>query len=113
MDKPITFDPTLLTVVVAVVLPALVALITKRIADSWYKAVVLVLLSVLGGWLTELQANGGTFYLWPTVVNILITFGTAVVAHFGLLQPMHVTGSDGVIQLNVPGGIGTERRNAA
>lgn len=112
-DETVNVAPTVLTLLVGFLLPAVVAFVTKRWADSWYKAIVLLFLSVIAGWLTELQANGGTFKLWPTVVNILVTFATAVISHFGLLQPTHVTGSDGIIQLSVPGGIGTERRNVA
>jgi ABC-type antimicrobial peptide transport system permease subunit len=106
MDTTVIVDPTVLAVLVGAVLPMVTALVTHKLADSSVKALVLVLLSIVAGWLTELQKNGGSFQLWPTVVNILITFATAVVTHFGLLQPLHVTGSDGMIQKVVPGGIG-------
>jgi hypothetical protein len=105
-NSTITLDPTWLTVVAGTALPALVALVTNRLADSWVKAVTLIALSVVAGWLTELQANGGHFELGRTVVHVLMTFAIAVVAHYGALKPLRVTGSAGVIASTVPAGLG-------
>jgi hypothetical protein len=102
----ITVDLTWLSVIVATALPAVVALITNRLADSWVKAVALIALSIVAGWLSELQAAGGSFELGQTVVHVLMTFAIAVVAHYGALKPVRITGSAGVIQTAVPAGLG-------
>lgn len=99
-----------LTFIIGVVLPAIVALVTKRFADSAVKAGVLVFLSVLGGIAAQVQAAGGEFDLAETAVAVLMTFVTAVAVHFGLLKPINVTGENGVIARAVPGGIGSDVR---
>lgn len=112
MDTVVKIDPTVLSLIVGFILPMLTALVTKRVASGGVKAIVLLLLSIVAGFFTELQQHDGTFLLWPTVVNILVTFATAVISHFGLLQPVGVTGANGVIQRAVPGGVGSEKRAA-
>lgn len=104
----VTIDEFWLTFLVATVLPALTALITKRFAPGSTKALVLTALSVIAGWLTSLQATGGDFDLKAAVVAVVTTFVTAVATHYGLLQPLAVTGSSGAIQRSVPGGIGSD-----
>jgi len=99
-------DQYWLTLIAGVLLPTVVALVTKQLASGAVKAVTLVFLSVLAGWLTQLQQDGGHFEVWSTVSNIILAFGTAVIAHFGLLQPINLTGKNGAIQAAVPGGIG-------
>lgn len=110
MNGPIEVivDQYWLTLIVGVVLPAIVALVTKRLASGGVKAITLLFLSVLAGWLTQVIQDDGHFELKATIANILLSFGTAVVAHYGLLQPIKVTGKQGAIQSAVPGGIGTE-----
>ena len=112
LEQTVVIAPDVLQLIVGFLLPVLVAIVTKRAADRWYKTVTLLFLSIIAGWLTELQQNDGSFQLWPTVVGIIMTFGTAVVSHFGLLQPVHITGSDGVVQAAIPGGIGKGRHEA-
>lgn len=104
----VTIDEFWLTFLVATVLPALTALVTKRFAPGSTKALVLTALSVIAGWLTSLQATDGDFDLKAAVVGVFTTFVTAVATHYGLLEPLAVTGSEGVIQRSVPGGIGTD-----
>ena len=107
-NAEVTVDPTVLQLVVGALLPMLVALVAKQNAHAAVKAILLLFLSVLGGWLTELQAQGGSFVLGPTVVSILVVFATAVLSHFGLLKPINLSGSQSVIAKNIPGGIGQE-----
>jgi len=102
----ITIDDYWLTFLIATILPAITALVTKRFASSVYGAVILLALSVVTGWLTSLGATGGTFELKAAVVGMFVAFITAVASHFGLLKPANVTGSGGAIQEIVPGGIG-------
>lgn len=95
-----------LTLVSGVVLPMIVAFVTHRLADGAVKTLTLVLFSVIAGAVAEIVQNDGRFELWSTIGNIVLAFGTAVIAHFGLLKPTNVTGTNGVIQIKVPGGIG-------
>lgn len=93
----VTIDEMWLTFLVATVLPMLAALVIKRWPSSAAGAVVLVLLSVISGWLTSLQATGGTFEPKAAAVSVVMTFVTAVGSHFGLLKPLGVTGTQGLI----------------
>lgn len=112
-DLSVTIPDLWLAFIVGTVLPAVVALVTKRFAGGAVKAVVLVVLSVLGGWLVQLQATGGTFAVKDTLVSVFMTLVTAVAAHFGLLKPLNVTGAQGVIARAVPAGIGGDARRGA
>lgn len=109
----IILDDYWTTLLLGAVLPAVVALVTKQLASGSVKALTLLALSIIAGALTQVQQNGGHFELWATVGNILLTFTTGVIAHFGLLEPTRITGKQGVIQQSIPGGIGTEVAQAA
>lgn len=91
-------------------LPALVALVTARLAHPGLKAVVLLFLSAVSGFLTSWLAACATIcaaFDWPhTVFSVLSGFAVAVLVHFGLLSPLAITGSGGAIQTAVPSGIG-------
>jgi hypothetical protein len=100
-----------LTFIIGTVLPAVVALVTKRFADSVVKASVLVLLSVVAGALLQIQKSGGEFDLVETLVSVFMTFITAVSMHFGLLKAVKLTGSEGRIARAVPGGLGSDSRS--
>ena len=112
-EHVVTIDEYWLTFLIAVVLPAVVALVTKRWASGTLKAVVLIVLSLVNGWLTSLQATGGTFEVKAAVVGFFVSFVTAVAAHYGLLNTnaLALTGRDGAIARAVPGGIGSARRS--
>lgn len=101
-----TIDEFWLTFLVATVLPALVALVSSRVASSSVKGVLLALLSAVAGWLTSLQLTGGAFEVEAALSSVFVTFITAVSVHYGLLKPAGVTGSSGAIQRAVPGGVG-------
>jgi hypothetical protein len=102
----INLDPTLLQVIVAVVLPAVVALVTARFSSSALKTFILATLAIATAVVTSLIDNDGV--LLEAVVNdTIVNFGIAVVAYFGALKPLKVAGDDGVIQVNFPGGVGT------
>lgn len=101
----------LLTLLVSVVLPALVALVTKRMASPALKSVTLLLLAALTGFLSELLHALTTalpFDLGAAAFTWLASFLIAVVSHYGLLKPTGLTGSQGVIAAAVPGGIGED-----
>ena len=105
----ITIDDFWLTFLVATILPAIVAFVTKRFAASQWGAVVLLFLSVISGWLTSLYAvPDHSFDPKTAAIAIVTTFVTAVATHFGLLKPVKITGSEGVIQKAIPAGVGSE-----
>jgi hypothetical protein len=108
VSPTVTIDQYWLTFLIAVVLPAAVALVTSRLASGGVKAIVLIFLSALNGWLTSLMATDGTFELKAAVIGFFVSFITAVASHFGLLNSsvLGITGKDGIIQRNVPVGIG-------
>jgi len=108
-ERVVTIDEYWLNLAISFFLPVLVALITKRFADSAVKAVALILLSVVTGWLTSLQATGGAFEIKSALTSVLISFAMAVTTHFGLWAPARVTGKNGAVQVAVPGGVGAER----
>jgi len=94
---------------VNVVLPILVALVTARVAGGTVKALVLLVLSGISGflisWLDAL--NGGVpFDMSQAAFTTVLGFMVAVASHFGLWKPTGVTGSEGAVQASIPGGLG-------
>jgi hypothetical protein len=74
-------------------LPVLVGLVTKRVTSAGLKAVLLLALSTLNGFLVELAGPHDSNYNWQTAaVLALVAFGTGVLAHFGLWKPIGVSG---------------------
>lgn len=105
-----------LNIVIALVLPMLVALFTSLQASGAIKAVVLAVLAAITGLAQELINAGGvlTGFDWDTAAsNMLWTFLLAVGLHFGLLKPLGVTGRDGGIASAVPVGIGPSPNKGA
>jgi hypothetical protein len=100
---------TWLTFAVSVILPAIVAFVTKQDAHPGVKAIVLLVLSAVTGfvgeWLDAAQ-HGVAYNFQGGAVAAIMSFSVAVLVHLGLLAPTGVTGSQGAIQRRVPGGIG-------
>lgn len=98
-----------LTLAINTVLPIVVAFVTSRFADSAVKALVLLLLSTVSGVLVGVLAavEAGQAVDWSHVLfTALVGYLVAAVAHFGLWKPTGVTGSNGVVQVKAPAGIG-------
>ncbi len=97
----IEFDiawPTIIGMLVAVVLPLIVGLVTKRMTDSGVKAGLLAALAALTGALTEfgnMLTTGEPFNVAMALVMIVVAFITAVGMHFGLYKP---TGAAAAVQ---------------
>ena len=82
-----------LGLVISVVLPVLVGLVTTRVTNAGVKAVLLLALSTLNGFLVELAGPHDAGYSWQTAaVLALVSFATGVLAHFGLWKPTGVSG---------------------
>lgn len=108
MTDEITLDVTYLNLILAVALPAIVALVTRRLASPGVKALVLALLTILAGVIQQVINNNGTFSVKETVGTILVQFVSAVALHYGLLKPIGVTGTNGALQRATAGvGIGS------
>lgn len=77
-----------LGLVISVVLPVLVGLVTTRVTHEGIKAVLLLALSTANGFLVELAGPHDRGYSVGTAaVLALVSFGTGVLAHFGLWKP--------------------------
>lgn len=95
-------DVTWLSLIATVLLPALVGLVTKRLAHPGLKAGVLGVLALITGLVNDWLANDGIAQLdvssW--LATSIAIFAGAVLAHYGFLKPAAVTGADGQIQIS-------------
>jgi hypothetical protein len=81
-----------LGLVTSVVLPVLVGLVTTREHHEGVKAVLLLALSTLNGFLVEFGAPHPHGYSVGTAaVLAVMSFATGVLTHFGLWKPTTVT----------------------
>jgi len=77
--------------VISIGLPVLVGLVTKHVTHPGVKAVLLLALSTLNGFLVEF-ANPGPDYDFSTAVILsLVSFSVGVLSHFGLWKPVGVS----------------------
>lgn len=81
-----------LGLLISVILPVLVGLVTTRVTSAGVKAVLLLALTALNGFLVEYAAPGPDYDLGNAVILVLVSFGTAVLSHFGLWKPTGVSG---------------------
>ncbi|MFJ6487130.1 hypothetical protein [Streptomyces californicus] len=77
---------------IGVVLPVLVGLVTTRVTSSGTKAVLLLFLTALNGFLVELANPGDNYQVGSAVVLWAVSFATGVLTHFGLWKPTGVAG---------------------
>jgi FtsH-binding integral membrane protein len=78
---------------ISVVLPVLVGLVTTRVTSAGTKAVLLLALTALNGFLVELAGPHEDGYSVGSAVLLwALSFGTGVLTHFGLWKPTGVTG---------------------
>lgn len=93
----ITFDLNVWQVVqlvVAVILPVVVGLVTTKVTNSNVKAVLLLVVSALTAFLTELLASvnaGVPFDAATALLATLTTFIIGVALHYGLWKPTGVS----------------------
>lgn len=80
-----------LGLLVSVVLPVLVGLVTSRVTNASTKAVLLLALSILNGFVVEFAAPGPGYSVGTAAVLALVSFGTGVLTHFGLWKPTGVS----------------------
>jgi hypothetical protein len=106
MHSVVALDVTYWNLLITMVVPAAVAAVNTRFAPGHVKALTLVGLSIVGGLLNQIVAQGGSFEVGKTLWYIAVTFAGAALVHFGLLAPLGVTGANGKIAVNLPGGLG-------
>lgn len=97
----------LVNLAVSVVLPHVVALVTKRLAASWFKGLLLLFLASLSGALTQLTIDTHGFQWQAWLLSWAQTFGAAVIVHYGLTKGL-TTGIEGIIAKVIPQGVGPE-----
>jgi hypothetical protein len=101
-----------LNLILSVGMPMLVAVISKQTAHPGFKAILLLACSAASGFFMAWQDAADAhhaFDLNAGLMQTLVGFGMAVLAHYGLLSPMRITGSGGAIQVKLPGGLGSSR----
>lgn len=80
-----------LGLVTSVVLPVLVGLVTTKVTHAGLKAVLLLALSTITGFVVEYAGPHGDGYSVSTAaVLALVSFGTGVLSHFGFWKPVGV-----------------------
>lgn len=88
------FDVNTLTLVVGTLIPLLVGLVTKEVANSGLKGVLNALLSAVAGALTVLVDNGGVLGPWQELANAgFATFITSIATYYGVWKPTGVATS--------------------
>jgi hypothetical protein len=97
MDETLAVDVAWLTLLLSLVIPIAVGFVTKKVADSSVKAVILLFLSAATAVLNQAVLDEGVFKK-ETVVVAVTSFVIATATHYGFLKPVHVTGSEGVVQ---------------
>ena len=91
--------------VIGVVLPFVVSLVTAKVASGRVKAFALLVLSLLSASVVTAVADDS--FSWDEVLNdAIVIWPTAILTHYGFWKPTNVTGSEGVINAVVPGGLG-------
>jgi hypothetical protein len=78
---------------VTLVLPILVGLVTTRVTSAGKKAVLLLALTAVTGFLVELGNAGPDYNVANGVFYTVVGFITAVAVHFGFLKPTGVSGA--------------------
>ncbi|MFG3170544.1 hypothetical protein [Streptomyces sp. NPDC048200] len=90
VDLPAAYWLGLLT---SVVLPVLVGLVTTRVTNAGIKAVLLLALSTVTGFVIEFAGPHDAGYSVGTAaVLALVSFATGVLSHFGFWKPVGVSG---------------------
>ncbi len=80
-------DEQYVNIALGVVLPLLVGLVTKRVTSTGTKRVLLAFLSIVGGALAQIAADGGEFILKDVIVGAVVTYFTAQTAYSSVLKP--------------------------
>jgi hypothetical protein len=81
----------LLWLAVTVIMPLVVGLVTKFSTSAAVKSLLLVLLSLVNGVLSEALAAGDGFDWRKAITQAVVAFVIAVAVHFGVWKPTGTT----------------------
>lgn len=85
----------LLTLLAQVILPVIVAVVTRAHASAAVKSVTLLALTAVAQFVALWVDNFNDFNWKNVAFNVLVGFLVSVVMHFGLWKPVGVTGTEG------------------
>jgi hypothetical protein len=102
-----SIDLMFVNALVGILLPLLVQLIAKAHASAQVKSLVNLGLSAAASVLTPLVASSHIDWRL-TGLSFLQVFVLAIATHFGLLSPVGLTGSTGLLARIFPGGVGQD-----
>lgn len=100
---------TIVSAVVALIIPILVDVVTKRVASARWKAAALAGLSAVNGFLTEYVHSVDThidFHVDTALMTAVMSLVVATAAYVGAWKPLGVSGGGGAVQRALPGGVG-------
>lgn len=87
----ITIDAMVVTILVGTLLPLLVGVVTKAVAHSGVKAVLLLLFTAVEGLLiTATQIDGTAVLSAESIIFAAVGWISAVATYFGLWKPSQV-----------------------
>lgn len=98
-------DPALLTRLIGIAVPLLVALLSKKVSSGGLKATLNVALSAIGGSVAYLTSAEGDLDFAGYVNAVLNTFTTGIIAYYGFLKPTGI--SDTITEKTAGFGIGS------
>lgn len=101
----LTIDLAFLSFVLGSVIPIAVAFLAKLKASSALKATLNALLALVAGLASAAQVTDGVISKTGAIA-VFYAWVASQAAHYGLLKPIKLTGSEGVIQQKLRGGIG-------
>jgi hypothetical protein len=93
-----------LSLIVSFIIPILVGLVTSRVANGTVKSLTLFVLAAVVAVIAE-AIDKGSFSTFQAFMLFAQNFLVAVTAHYGVLKPSGVTGTNGVVQRNFAGGL--------
>ena len=99
-----TFAPNtggILSLILTIVLPLLVAIITTRVTSAGTKGILLLVIVVIKTTVEAVISNNNDYinFAWtPFLMNMIINFTIAAIMHFGIWKPI---GASKALQDNV------------
>lgn len=93
-----------INLLIAFVIPLLVALVTNKVASGAVKSITLIVLTVILSVITEWRDDGG-FVVFDAFVLFIQNFVVAITAHYGFLKPAGLSGTNGAVASAAPKGI--------
>lgn len=102
----IVLSAVALSLYIAPLLPVVVGLITKSTAPSGAKGVLLVILAGIDALVAPAVHNGTSISLDTKFLGgFVVVLVVAIAAHFGILKPAGVTGTEGKVSTIMPNGV--------